>query len=257
MLTDVTYANVDGRSYIITADRDEHIRISRGQPQAHIIEGFCFGHEAFVSRLRLTPSGLLVSGGGDDDLFVWDWQTCSLKERLTIRDLAFGHLQGRNVVPIDLECTSYKVAVSGIWSLPNQGNDAERILVACEGVPALFDLAMGGSTPGSQISLKGNVLDIALIVNPTGSVRIVVSIDNVHKPGSTTEKREDQVPKLQCFSLQPEGLWQEDAELAKVLESFERSSNTANSSVQGADDDAVRSILYNIENLRKRPGAED
>lgn len=123
MLTDVTYANVDGRSYIITADRDEHIRISRGQPQAHIIEGFCFGHEAFVSRLRLTPSGLLVSGGGDDDLFVWDWQTCSLKERLTIRDLAFGHLQGRNVVPIDLECTSYKVAVSGIWSLPNQGND--------------------------------------------------------------------------------------------------------------------------------------
>lgn len=123
MLTDVTYANVDGRSYIITADRDEHIRISRGQPQAHIIEGFCFGHEAFVSRLCLTPSGLLVSGGGDDDLFVWDWQTCSLKERLTIRDLAFDHLQERNAVPMDLERTGYKVAVSGIWSLPKQEND--------------------------------------------------------------------------------------------------------------------------------------
>ncbi|EUC48771.1 hypothetical protein COCMIDRAFT_33844 [Bipolaris oryzae ATCC 44560] len=257
MLTDVTYANVHGRSYIITADRDEHIRISRGQPQAHIIEGFCFGHEAFVSRLCLTPSGLLVSGGGDDDLFVWDWQTCSLKERLTIRDLAFGHLQKRNAAPMDSERTSYKVAVSGIWPLPNQGNDAERILVACEGVPALFGLAVGGSTPGSQISLNGNVLDIALIVDPTGSVRIVVSIDNVNKPGSTTEKREDHVPKLQCFSLQPGGLWQEDAELAKVLESFERSGNTANSSIQGADDDGVRGILYNIENLRKRPGAED
>lgn len=118
------------------------------------------------------------------------------------------------------------------------------------------------------------MLDVALIVDPTGSVRIIVSIDNVHKPGSTTEKREDQVsgllayiceslltwkkvPKLQCFSFQPEGLWQEDTELAKELESFERSGNTANSSVQGADDDGVRSILYNIENLRKRPGAED
>lgn len=133
---------------------------------------------------------------------------------------------------------------------------------------------MGGSTPGSQIPLNGNALDVALIMDPTGSVRIVVSIDNVHKPGSTTEKREDQVsslftymreslltqkkvPKLQCFSLQPEGLWQEDVELAKGLETFERSGNTANSRVQGADDDAVRTILYNVENLRKRPGAED
>lgn len=123
MLTDVAYAVVDGRSYIITADRDEHIRISRGQPQAHIIEGFCFGHEAFVSRLCLTPSGLLVSGGGDDDLFVWDWQTYSLKEKLPIRDFAFGHLQGRNMVPMDLDRTSYKVAVSGIWALPSHGSD--------------------------------------------------------------------------------------------------------------------------------------
>jgi tRNA (guanine-N(7)-)-methyltransferase subunit TRM82 len=65
------------------------------------------------------------------------------------------------------------------------------------------------------------------------------------------------VPKLQCFSLQPDGLWQEDAELAKTLESFERSGSTASSDVQGADDQAVRSMLYNIENLRKRPGAED
>lgn len=123
MLTDVAYANIDGRSYIITADRDEHIRISRGQPQAHVIEGFCFGHEAFVSRLCLTTSGLLVSGGGDDDLFVWDWQSGSLKERLAIRDLVFGHLQERNMVPVDVDRASYKVAVSGIWALPNRGNE--------------------------------------------------------------------------------------------------------------------------------------
>ena len=129
MLTDVVFVKVDGRSYILTADRDEHIRVSRGQPQAHIIEGFCFGHEAFVSRLCLTPSGLLVSGGGDDDVFVWDWQAGSLKEKLAIRDLAFGHLQERNMVPIDLERTHYKVAVSGIWVLPSDGSNVSKAFI--------------------------------------------------------------------------------------------------------------------------------
>ena len=52
MLTDLAYITVNDnttsedvivrntrRSYIITADRDEHIRISRGPPQSYIIEG--------------------------------------------------------------------------------------------------------------------------------------------------------------------------------------------------------------------------
>lgn len=43
MLTDIALVVLNGRNYIITADRDEHIRISRGIPQSHIIEGFCLG----------------------------------------------------------------------------------------------------------------------------------------------------------------------------------------------------------------------
>ena len=73
MLTDIASATVGSRSYIVTADRDEHIRVSRGIPQAHIIEGFCQGHEEFVSRLCFTKSRHLVSGGGDAYLYVWDW----------------------------------------------------------------------------------------------------------------------------------------------------------------------------------------
>ncbi|KAJ4296018.1 tRNA (guanine-N(7)-)-methyltransferase non-catalytic subunit trm82 [Collariella sp. IMI 366227] len=38
------------REYILTADRDEHIRVSRGMPQAHIIENFCLGHEDFIGE---------------------------------------------------------------------------------------------------------------------------------------------------------------------------------------------------------------
>jgi tRNA (guanine-N(7)-)-methyltransferase subunit TRM82 len=71
MLTDATFAvrEVEGKSrgYIITTDRDEHIRISRAAPQSHIIEGFCLGHTEYVSKVCLVPgTDFLVSGGGDD-----------------------------------------------------------------------------------------------------------------------------------------------------------------------------------------------
>ena len=93
MLTDIAYVTVDAeskgqkpREYILTADRDEHIRISRGPQQAHIIEGFCQGHDEFVSRLCLTKTGHLISGGGDAHLFLWDWLNCKLLEKISIKE---------------------------------------------------------------------------------------------------------------------------------------------------------------------------
>lgn len=120
MLTDIVFAKANNRSYIITADRDEHIRVSRGQPQAHIIEGFCFGHEAFVSRLCLTTSGYLVSGGGDDDLFVWDWQNYRAVERISIRDTLARHLQSQVELSSEERDATLKIAVSGIWNVPRK-----------------------------------------------------------------------------------------------------------------------------------------
>jgi tRNA (guanine-N(7)-)-methyltransferase subunit TRM82 len=119
MLTDIVYASVDGRGYIITADRDEHIRISRAPPQAHIIEGFCHGHEEFVSRLCLTPSGLLVSGGGDSHLFVWDWRAYRLQKKLQIRDTVLQYLKAQPHLASSLpaEEEKFKAAVTGIWSV--------------------------------------------------------------------------------------------------------------------------------------------
>jgi tRNA (guanine-N(7)-)-methyltransferase subunit TRM82 len=89
LLTDVEVADIQDRSYIITADRDEHIRISRGIPQSHIIESFCLGHTEFVSRLCV-PHGrpnLLVSGGGDKELYVWDWLTGGLVSKADLESL--------------------------------------------------------------------------------------------------------------------------------------------------------------------------
>lgn len=129
MLTDLAYARIHDRGYIITADRDEHIRISRGPPQAHIIENFCFGHEEFVSKLCLIPSGQLVSGGGDARLLVWDWEHGRLLEKLQIRDTVLRYLETRqDLVLSPTDKKSFKTAVSGIWHVPSSNVSTPRVL---------------------------------------------------------------------------------------------------------------------------------
>jgi tRNA (guanine-N(7)-)-methyltransferase subunit TRM82 len=68
--------------------------------------------------------------------------------------------------------------------------------VACEGVPALLKFTIRiGIASGERIALNGNVLDVAIIQTSPKSSTMVVSIDNIHKPGSTTEVRGDKVSK--------------------------------------------------------------
>jgi tRNA (guanine-N(7)-)-methyltransferase subunit TRM82 len=78
LLTDLAVgldASHDSREYILTADRDEHIRVSRSIPQAHIINNYCLGHTEFVSRLCILPERpqFLISGGGEPSLRIYDW----------------------------------------------------------------------------------------------------------------------------------------------------------------------------------------
>ena len=94
LLTDLAYVTLTeqasssgGRgSYILTSDRDEHIRVSRGPPQAHIVEGYCLGHTEFVSKIVVPywRQELLISGGGDDYLIVWDWLSGNALHRVDI-----------------------------------------------------------------------------------------------------------------------------------------------------------------------------
>jgi len=72
----------------VTADRDEHIRVS-WFPQGYNIESFCLGTTTFVSKLHLSlspapspASPWLVSGGGEELLRVWEWK--SGKQVMTI-----------------------------------------------------------------------------------------------------------------------------------------------------------------------------
>ena len=127
MLTAITVGIHDNRQYIITADRDEHIRISRSMPQAHIIEGFCLGHDEFVSTICIPPTRpeLLVSGGGDDDLYVWNWASCQLLSKTNLLGEAQNHYPETD-----------KVAVTRIFACrPQQQNEGQTktlFFIICE-----------------------------------------------------------------------------------------------------------------------------
>ena len=136
MLTDIAYATVDPReagrqprNYILTADRDEHIRISRGPPQSHIIEGFCQGHQEFVSKLCLIKPDLLVSGGGDSHLFVWDWLNYRLLKKINVKDriLDFFKEHPQDTVTLEGQEES-NLAISGLWAIPNEESKVSSLL---------------------------------------------------------------------------------------------------------------------------------
>jgi tRNA (guanine-N(7)-)-methyltransferase subunit TRM82 len=133
ILTDLAFVSLASDSspnsvkgYILSADRDEHIRVSRGPPQAHIIETYCLGHTSFISRIcvpSLQPR-LLISGGGDNYLLVWDWREGRVLQTVSLPP------RGSN---------GEELVVRGIWatSLPHGSSSFEPgeclILVALEG----------------------------------------------------------------------------------------------------------------------------
>lgn len=126
MLTALKLGESEGRRYLLTADRDEHVRVSRYIPQAHVIENFCLGHKEFIASMVI-PAGrdnVLVSGGGDEDLFVWDWKTGARISTTNVLSLA------QVVAP---ETT--RVAVSSLVTLlyPTDDGILTYVLAICEG----------------------------------------------------------------------------------------------------------------------------
>lgn len=136
MLTSLALGESEGRRYILSSDRDEHIRVSRYIPQAHVIEGFCLGHKEFVSELVIPPSRreVLISGGGDDELFVWDWKASKVLSTSSVLSVA------QKIAP-----DTAKVAISGLYPLlyPSESGNLTYILAICEGQVRPYMYARG------------------------------------------------------------------------------------------------------------------
>ncbi|KIH64243.1 hypothetical protein ANCDUO_05445 [Ancylostoma duodenale] len=68
MVLDVAISQ-DGR-YLLAADRDEKIRVSR-YPQAFVVQSFCLGQSAYVGSLAVHGDHVF-SSGGDSIVYEWD-----------------------------------------------------------------------------------------------------------------------------------------------------------------------------------------
>ena len=144
-LTDFIESGPRNKDYIITADRDEHIRVSRGPPQSHVIESYCLGHRCFVSKLCIPKweKSILISGGGDGFLLLWNWSAGLARQKVEIATLLDTHRPPSTTVPTASKKraaspTSHNdIAVSGLWAVETQSEDLVSswgdIFVACEG----------------------------------------------------------------------------------------------------------------------------
>ncbi|KAF7516136.1 hypothetical protein G7054_g14282 [Neopestalotiopsis clavispora] len=162
MLTAIAVAeDAQRRPYILTADRDEHIRVSRGMPQAHVIQEFCLGHAPLSTRCASRgPTSCGVLRGKVDLL---------------------GRV--RQVVP-----EAAKVAVSRLVASADGW-----VMAICERVAAVFVFRFSDDKLNFVQTLKvpGNALDVAILPS-----RLVVGFDTTD-PATSTNTVE---PRLAVFA---------------------------------------------------------
>lgn len=100
MLTDVLVAEHDNKQFILTSDRDEHIKVSH-YPQTFVVKHWLFGHDEFISSMVLPDfdKNLLITGGGDDLIFLWNWFDQKLISSFNLRPFVEKYLTDEHLPP--------------------------------------------------------------------------------------------------------------------------------------------------------------
>jgi len=162
---------------VITADRDEHIRVSHF-PDAYDIDMVCLGHKTFVTALLLHPTiaGVLISGDGNGELRAWRY--------------AEGHETSCVKVPTgESEDAAAKAAVLSLAACPKTG----LVVVVCEGVATAFCFT---------VSAEGVLEHSRSIETTRAATGVCVDNDGVLWVASTAIRTSDGAiaPHLEVFS---------------------------------------------------------
>ncbi|KAM9850975.1 tRNA (guanine-N(7)-)-methyltransferase non-catalytic subunit wdr4 [Aulostomus maculatus] len=203
--------------YIITADRDEKIRVSHLRAP-YDIQSFCLGHQQFVSAL-LVPSGhprWLLSGSGDGTMKLWEY--------LSGRQLQSWDLHQPEASPDSEADKDLKPAVCRITSSP----DGHHVAVQCEGVSTVlfFTLDQEGEerlVPHSRLSLPCCPLDMTF--DPEGRLWVLMDSSEatlqIYRHRQNSWERDVESPDLTRVTEAFKPLWDTFEPSARTTSRFE------------------------------------
>ncbi|XP_064262839.1 tRNA (guanine-N(7)-)-methyltransferase non-catalytic subunit WDR4 isoform X3 [Passer domesticus] len=150
LLLDVALSADD--QYILTADRDEKIRVSLTKAPYSIVS-YCMGHREFVSKILVIPNcpDLLLSASGDSTLRLWEYKSGE-----------------------EVHCCQLSTICGPQATKPDQKYTVSRITYCCQGgyvailcdsIPTVYIFQLDATAQQllykQQISLKHKGWDIA------------------------------------------------------------------------------------------------
>ncbi|NWH38571.1 WDR4 methyltransferase, partial [Chloropsis hardwickii] len=150
LLLDVALSPDD--RYILTADRDEKIRVSLTKAPYSIV-AYCMGHREFVSKILVIPNcpDLLLSASGDSTLRLWEY-----KSGEEVHCCQLSTICGPQATKPDQKYTVSRITYC------RQGG---YVAILCDSIPTVYIFQLDATAQQlvykQQISLKHKGWDIA------------------------------------------------------------------------------------------------
>lgn len=132
--------------FILTADRDDKIRVSRF-PNAYSIHSFCLGHTGYLTNIIIPDDAptLVISGSGDGTVKVWNYLEGKLLNSVTPSES-----QGAIAIP-----TAYNKAGSKLVVLVEGGNNVFIYKLDGNQLSLQQTLDVGGVAVDAQFDADG------------------------------------------------------------------------------------------------------
>lgn len=186
MLSDVLVAQHNNKQFILTGDRDEHIRITN-YPRTYVVKNWLFGHREFVSNLHI-PSfdpSILISGGGDDYLAIWKWHENKLLSKVQLRDLIQPFLNDSHLPPERFlkDDSPKEISIVKILTYANPKSNEKLLVVLCENTNCILTFKLDenefSATHKQTFETKYPLIDITLYQDTILATLDIESEDNL------------------------------------------------------------------------------